>query len=452
MKKVIDAVKRAPMLLALVLIAFCFFPTAIIAPSESAVNAIVTAVGLDKNDDGYEVTLMTFLSHPNQSYSEQYEVISCSAPSVSEAFTNASLQIGKNISLFHTHTAIVSERLLAEDITSSLDYLSRVASLPQSCVLISTNVTSKQFLEFVQELDKESDINLEDLLFYTSNYILWKYTTINSFYEGYFSPVKASLLGYLTIEQGDINGIPITNTENVVGLGSSSGGGQSNGGESGSSRGNASNGSANQSNQKEGAPQSDSEQSSGQNSGGAKQLQIVNDGSCLLIKEGKMQAHLTKEQLRGLNWLNSSTTGAVITLEDVSDENLDAAKLIYKVQRQQILDRIEYVGGVPVYTANIKLFITLLESNGSKEDTVESKEPVYISDTVRKLIERQVKTEINSSLEFLAQNNADTLDMYERFYQAKRAETKDFMQTQNISPEEFLKNVVFKVIVSLFPV
>ena len=452
MKKVIDAVKRAPMLLALVLIAFCFFPAAIIAPSESAVNAIVTAVGLDKNDDGYEVTLMTFLSHPNQSYSEQYEVITCSAPSVSEAFTNASLQVGKHISPFHTHTAIVSERLLAEDITSSLDYLSRVASLPQSCVLISTNVTSKQFLEFVQELDKESDINLEDLLFYTSNYILWKYTTINSFYEGYYSPVKASLLGHLTIEQGDVNGIPIANTENVVGLGSSSGGGQSNGGESGSSRGNASNGSANQSNQKEGAPQSDSEQSSGQNSGGAKQLQIVNDGSCLLIKEGKMQAHLTKEQLRGLNWLNSSTTGAVITLEDVSDENLDAAKLIYKVQRQQILDRIEYVGGVPVYTANIKLFITLLESNGSKEDTVESEEPVYISDTVRKLIERQVKTEINSSLEFLAQNNADTLDMYERFYQAKRAETKDFMQTQNISPEEFLKNVVFKVIVSLFPV
>ena len=83
---------------------------------------------------------------------------------------------------------------------------------------------------------------------------------------------------------------------------------------------------------------------------------------------------------------------------------------------------------------------------------MESKEPVYISDTVRKLIERQVKTEINSSLEFLAQNNVDTLDMYERFYQAKRAETKDFMQTQNISPEEFLKNVVFKVIVSLFPV
>ena len=445
MKKIVTSIKRTPMLLALVLIALWFFPSAIVAPSESAVNAIVTAVGLDKNEQDYEVTLMTFLSHPNQSYSEQYEVISCSAPSISEAFTNASLQIGKNISLFHTHTAIVSERLLEEDIASALDYLGRVASLPQSCVLISTNVTSKQFLEFVQELDKESDINLEELLFYTSNYVLWKYTTINSFYEGYYSPVKASILGHLTITQGDVNGIPIKNTENVVGLGSSSGG-SSGGSESSKSSGSQQSESPNQTN---GAQQSGGES---QSSSSSNQLQIVNDGSCLLIKNGKMQAHMTKEQLRGLNWLNSSTSGAVITLENFSDQTFDEARLIYKVQREQVLDKVEFENGVPVYTANIKLFISLMEANGSKEELTESREVAYISDEVRELIEKQVKTEINSSLEFLSTQNCDTLDMYEKFYENCRAQTKNFLQTHSLQPEEFLKNVVFKVIVSLFPV
>ena len=445
MKKIVTSIKRTPMLLALVLIALWFFPSAIVAPSESAVNAIVTAVGLDKNEQDYEVTLMTFLSHPNQSYSEQYEVISCSAPSISEAFTNASLQIGKNISLFHTHTAIVSERLLEEDIASALDYLGRVASLPQSCVLISTNVTSKQFLEFVQELDKESDINLEELLFYTSNYVLWKYTTINSFYEGYYSPVKASILGHLTITQGDVNGIPIKNTENVVGLGSSSGG-SSGGSESGQSSGSQQSDSPNQTN---GAQQSSGES---QSSSSSNQLQIVNDGSCLLIKNGKMQAHMTKEQLRGLNWLNSSTSGAVITLENVSDQTFDEARLIYKVQREQVLDKVEFENGVPVYTANIKLFVSLMEANGSKEELTESREVAYISDEVRELIEKQVKTEINSSLEFLSTQNCDTLDMYEKFYENCRAQTKNYLQTHSLQPEDFLKNVVFKVIVSLFPV
>ena len=445
MKKIVTSIKRTPMLLALVLIALWFFPSAVIAPSESAVNAIVTAVGLDKNEQDYEVTLMTFLSHPNQSYSEQYEVISCSAPSISEAFTNASLQIGKNISLFHTHTAIVSERLLEEDIASALDYLGRVASLPQSCVLISTNVTSKQFLEFVQELDKESDINLEDLLFYTSNYVLWKYTTINSFYEGYYSPVKASILGHLTITQGDVNGIPIKNTENVVGLGSSSGG-SSGGSESSKSSGSQQSESPNQTS---GAQQSGGES---QSSSSSNQLQIVNDGSCLLIKNGKMQAHMTKEQLRGLNWLNSSTSGAVITLENFSDQTFDEARLIYKVQREQVLDKVEFENGVPVYTANIKLFVSLMEANGSKEELTESREVAYISDEVRELIEKQVKTEINSSLEFLSTQNCDTLDMYEKFYENCRAQTKNYLQTHSLQPEDFLKNVVFKVIVSLFPV
>ena len=445
MKKIVTSIKRTPMLLALVLIALWFFPSAIVAPSESAVNAIVTAVGLDKNEQDYEVTLMTFLSHPNQSYSEQYEVISCSAPSISEAFTNASLQIGKNISLFHTHTAIVSEKLLEEDIASALDYLGRVASLPQSCVLISTNVTSKQFLEFVQELDKESDINLEELLFYTSNYVLWKYTTINSFYEGYYSPVKASILGHLTITQGDVNGIPIKNTENVVGLGSSSGG-SSGGSESGQSSGSQQSESPNQTN---GAQQSGGES---QSSSSSNQLQIVNDGSCLLIKNGKMQAHMTKEQLRGLNWLNSSTSGAVITLKNVSDQTFDEARLIYKVQREQVLDKVEFENGVPVYTANIKLYVSLMEANGSKEELTESREVAYISDEVRELIEKQVKTEINSSLEFLSTQNCDTLDMYEKFYENCRAQTKNYLQTHSLQPEDFLKNVVFKVIVSLFPV
>lgn len=435
------------MLLALLLILFCFFPAAIITPSESAVNAIVTAVGLDKGEDGYEVTLMTFLSHPNQSYSEQYEVFSSSASSISEAFENASLQIGKNISLFHTHTAIVSEKLLEEDIASALDYLGRIASLPQSCVLISTNVTSKQFLEFIQELDKESDINLEDLLFYTSSNVLWKYTTINSFYEGYYSPVKSSILGHLAIIEGDVNGIPIENAENIVGFGSQQGGeSKSSDSESSGDKEKNSTGETQTSSSHEGQS---SEQSSDSNS---KQIQIINDGSSLLIKNGKMQAHLSKELLRGLNWLNSATTGEIITLENVTDEKLDNAKLIYKVQNQQILERFEFENGIPVYTANIKLFLSLLETEGSKEDMLQSKETAYISERIRQLVEQKVKSEINTSIEFLATQNCDTLDMYEKFYTTNRAETKKFLQTQNIQPEEFLKNVVFKVIVSLFPV
>ena len=68
------------------------------------------------------------------------------------------------------------------------------------------------------------------------------------------------------------------------------------------------------------------------------------------------------------------------------------------------------------------------------------------------MIEKQVKSEINSSLNFLIENRADTINMYERFYQSKRSETKQFLKSISGQPEDFLENVVFKVIVSIFPV
>ena len=83
---------------------------------------------------------------------------------------------------------------------------------------------------------------------------------------------------------------------------------------------------------------------------------------------------------------------------------------------------------------------------------LQSKETAYISEKIRKLVEQKVKNEISTSIDFIATQNCDAVDMYEKFYTSNREQTKKFLQTQDIQPDEFLKNVVFKVIVSLFPV
>ena len=128
MRRFFKTIKATPILLALIFIALFFFPSAIIAPAESVSNAIVTAIGLDKQENEYEVTLLTFLSYPNQSYTERYEIFTSTGGTLSEALTKAGLQLGKAVSLFHTHTAVVSENLLKEDIAPALNYLVRVAS------------------------------------------------------------------------------------------------------------------------------------------------------------------------------------------------------------------------------------------------------------------------------------------------------------------------------------
>lgn len=433
MRRLLKTLKTTPILLALVFIALFFFPSAIIAPAESVSNAVVTAIGLDKKQGEYEVTLLTFLSYPNQSYTEKYEIFTTTGGTLSEALTKAGLQLGKAVSLFHTHTAVVSESLLNEDIAPALNYLVRVASLPQSCILIGTNVDTKLFMEFVKELDAEADLNLEELTFFNSNYVYWNDTSINSFLQGYYSPTETSLISYMPLMNSTDDGIPIDkplNTDNST----QQSGEQSSNMQSESSK-----------------SQSSGESGAGQSGGQEGQkLELINDGNEIIIKRGVRVVNIDREILRGLNWFNSRTTGALLVLNDVSDENFNNAQLAYKVNEKQVRQRFDYENGVPVCTTSIRLFVNLTEVDGSKEDLRQKNEASYISDTVREKIEETVKKQISNSINLFVQNKTDVLEIYEQFYRAHRSETKKLLK-QIGSPDEFLSHVVFKVVVSVFP-
>lgn len=433
MRRLLKTLKTTPILLALVFIALFFFPSAIIAPAESVSNAIVTAIGLDKKQDEYEVTLLTFLSYPNQSYTEKYEIFTTTGGTLSEALTKAGLQLGKAVSLFHTHTAVVSESLLNEDIAPALNYLVRVASLPQSCILIGTNVDTKLFMEFVKELDAEADLNLEELTFFNSNYVYWNDTSINSFLQGYYSPTETSLISYMPLMNSTDDGIPIDKPLNTS--------------QSTQQIGEQSSNMQSESSKSQSSGESGAGQSGGQE---GQKLELINDGNEIIIKRGVRVVNIDREILRGLNWFNSRTTGALLVLKDVSDENFNNAQLAYKVNQKQVRQRFDYENGVPVCTTSIRLFVNLTEVDGSKEDLRQKNEASYISDTVKEKIEETVKKQISNSINLFVQNKTDVLEIYEQFFRAHRSETKKLLK-QIGSPDEFLSHVVFKVVVSVFP-
>lgn len=441
MKKFLNVVKHTPVLLMLIVILLCFFPHAIIAPPESVDNSIITAVGIDKKEDEFEVSLLTFLSYPNQTYTESYEVFTSTGKTLSEALTKAGLQVGKNISLFHVHTTVISEKLLEEDIAPALDFLVRVASLPQSCVLVATNVDSKTFLDFITELDSQTEINLEELSFYNSNYIYWNDTTISAFMKGYYSPTRSSMLSFFPLSKGDIDGIPVEDPS----AGGSSGGGE--GGSDGGMLGGALGGGGGAGGQGGGAQTSGG---AAQGSGDPKKVELINDGSEIIVKDGKIAAIIDRDTLRGLNWFNSKTEGTTLALDQVSDENFTNASLIYRINAKQVLDNVEYENGYPVYSVDLRLFVSLVEVNGSKDDRAKKHEPSYISEKVREKMEEEIKKQINSSLMLLTEKKCDVLEIYEKFYRSKRAETKKFVREIG-DPDEFLSHIVFKFTVSVFP-
>lgn len=432
MKRLLEMIKKAPSLVALALVGLFFFPSALAAPPEGVTSSIVTAIGIDKEDEEYEVTLLAFLSYPNQTYLEKYETFSSTGNTLSEAFAKAGMQIGKTISLFHTSTAVVSEKMVeSEDIAPSLDYLARVASLPQSCLLVSTNQKAKTFLDFIQKLDEKSDINLEEIGFYTSNYINWNDTTINSFLQGYYSPSNCSTINYLPLVEGDVNGIAIDEAPDDV----------EDGGESESSSGTG----IFDSGESEGGDgsQGGSTQKSGD-------YELVNNRSEMILKNGKKQKILSSEIVDGLNWFNSKVNGQLVILDDFNDGNYTNSKFVYQVVDKQIRQKPIYEDGHPVLLTNIRVFLSLSEIDGHKAQLEKNYEENYISPEVRKRVEEFVKKQIADAISVLREEQSDVLGFYESFYKFKRSETKKYLKTLE-NEQDFFENITHKVVVNVFP-
>lgn len=430
MKRLIEMIKKTPSLLALAFVGLFFFPSALAAPPEGVTSSIVTAIGIDKEDDEYEVTLLAFLSYPNQTYLEKYETFSSTGGTLSEAFAKAGMQIGKTISLFHTSTAVVSEKMIeSEDIAPSLDYLARVASLPQSCLLVATNQKAKVFLDFIQKLDEKSDINLEEIGFYTSNYINWNDTTINSFLQGYYSPSNCSTINYIPLIEGDVNGIALDEAPDDV----------EDGGESESSSGTG----IFDSGESEGGDDQSSTEKSGD-------YELVNNRSEMILKNGRKQKLLDSEIVDGLNWFNSKVNGQLVILDDFNDENYTNSKFVYQVVDKQIRQKPIYEDGHPVLLTNIRVFLSLSEIDGHKAQLEKNYEENYISEETRKRVEDFVKGQISDAINELKEQKSDVLGLYERFYKFKRSETKKFLKTID-NEQDFFENVIVKVIVNVFP-
>ena len=169
MKKAIEWVKKYPFILVLIVILVFFTPFAIFSPGESRKRAIVLAVGIDKIEDKYEISFLTFIPTQNQEFKQSNSVISGIGSSVSEAVLDAQLTLGKDIGLSHAKTTVVNEKMLEEDVSASIDYLSRIASLPENTVFICTNTTAKELLIATSSLEENVGLKLDQLIYYNAN-------------------------------------------------------------------------------------------------------------------------------------------------------------------------------------------------------------------------------------------------------------------------------------------
>lgn len=432
MKKIISSIKANPMMVVFVLILVFFTPTALFSPGESDNKAIVTAIGLDKQGEEYEVSLLTFIPTPNQTFLETNSVISGKGDTVAKAIANAQLTLGKEIGFSHAKTTVLTEAVLQQDISKDIDYLSRVSALTENTVVICTNDSAKKFLLAAQSLEKNIGLKLDELISYNIKNIYVTDTTLEAFYKGYFSPIHSSIMGYLALEES-------SSTDTGSGGGSSAGSGPGAGGSGGGSSASGSQGgSSGGSGSGGGTSGSGGQASEGMNSN------ILNFGDVVLLKDGKMAAKLTGEQLNGINILNKKARDQIITLEHVTGEEFEDATLTFIIKNKKIVTKTKFSGGLPIYSANVVIGLDLIEAKEANGAVVENYELDEIPDFVRALIEKKLKTDFASTLNILREKQTDVLVLYEKFQHENRKNFNRFLDSLD-DKEDFLKYVTFEL-------
>lgn len=413
MKAKLKSLLKNPMLIVFIFIMIVFMPPKIFAPGENRERGVVTAVGIDKVGEEYEVSFLVFIPSVNQSFDDKESVITGKGSSVGEAVFEAQVAMGRKIGLYHTKTTVVNLKLMEEDGANALDYFGRLAGFPENTIFICTEKSAKDLLSSTQSLREDLGFKLEQLVGFNADHVYAQDTSLESFYRGYYSPTKSSLIGYLTLEDGkQENNLSVEVNPAEEDSGSS------------------------------GSGTLDST-SSGESSGEEKKQKIINTGKSAIVKNGKIVKILDLEEVNSINLLNDKSLKQVVKIEDVEIEG-ERVNAIYEILSKKTSFVAKFENGVPIFDANVILNISLIELENAGSDFKVNTEFTKLSPEAKNKLDRKIRGEFSKIIELLKEKGCDVLEVNDCFMRKCRREYMDYLKN-NISAEDFIKDVVFKL-------
>ncbi len=415
MKEQVKKWCKQPVIIVLIIILIFFTPLAIYSPGENRNRGVVTAIGIDKTNEEYEISLLTFIPTPNQTYKELTSIITGRGETVAEALYKAQISMGRKIGLAHAKTTVVSKELLQEDVASYIDYLSRVASLPENTVFVCSSTSAKELLESSQSLEEKIGLKLEQLIGFNANNIYVTDTSLEAFYKGYYKKVKSSIIGYLKVED-EKQDLQMTSD-------SAKGGGQ----------GSTANAEGSSNNQEE----------------SKSKKTIINEGEAVLLKEGKMVDLLTIDELNGINLLNKKALNQIISIKDI-ELNGQKFDLSYKIKNKKVLINTKFENDIPIFSAQLILGLELVEVKGNHKTVVINTEFSEITEEVEKALDKEIKKQFTNALKVLRENKTDVISINEKFFNDNRKEYKKYIEKiEDI--DNFINFVNFKLSLIIQP-
>lgn len=432
-------------LIIIIILSIVFLPTVFSKDAESESDAIVTAIGVDKQQDEFQLSLQIVVPTPSSQYKQKLSLVTETGKDISSTMSKISLRLGKNIGLAHCRVFVFSDEVAQEGLTQIFDYIFRSKSNTQNIVIINTPDSSKEFLSNAADLENNLYFSIRNKGSFNENYLYGNQTTLGTYYNDYLGPVKVSIISIVELlDESEASG----DTSGSGSSSSSSGDTASGSGSSSSSTSGGSNSSGADS-ANESASGSQSSGSSGQQSSSSQSQQkkvIVNRGKILVTKEGKKALVLSSEQGLVINWFRKESNSGVIVIENVFEEGLfDNANIGIEVDRKTSNISTYFKDDKPIYKLNIEMFVRTIEinQNGYTSKNYKSNN-INITPHLKELIKQKIEEQTKEGFKLCQDNNLDMIQVYENFYKYNNKKFKKYLNSIE-NKEEYLKGIEFEV-------
>lgn len=364
--------KKTSLKLFVIVIAFCamLFFTNSFGIVDIEKTAIITAIGLDKKEEEYEITVQVAVPQASTASQENNKaVISATGATASEAIHQIGDITGWYPNLGFCNLIILGESMFKENVAKALDYFSKTFKLQDSACLAGCEGNAKDLFATATPLDNISSFAVQKILLKNPGMTSDVATVdIKDFAVGYYSAAGSGYMPY-------IRSIEVAETQSSQKAG---------GGEDGAGKGN----------------------------------KVFDASYTLLFKNGVQAETLDDHETKTFNLLHEKVKQSTFIVDDVE---INGAKENYLLN---IVDNkykvcLRFDGAQPVLVMNAKILARVDDrTSTSKEEGLQS--PVYLPDEAARKAEEDFRMYVDSILQKCRNTQCDLFRLDDMLYRYHR--------------------------------
>ena len=370
------------------------FPSTLYMQSDKDQTVVVTTIGIDVGNDGYDINALAIIPLGGQDTNVNLEVFEGSGKTIAEALEDISNNTGKDVGLAHCDCIILSMDVLGSNVTQGLDYFARTSNLTTNATLVATDGKAKDLIDATKSSHDSLDLSVKNIVLYQESKSVLNNVNIEKFYRNYLSHSSSFYMPVLSV---------------------------------------------NESNEQESSPGN-----SNNNSGSTKK--ISNDGRIIVLKNGEYVCDIDDDEKMIYSIISPDAKQLEITIENVNDELVTNSTEVFQQTNKFIIPWYTFEDGKPVVTYNVWMSIMMdeVESEDNHSSIALSGIIKYLTPTAERLIREKVSENLNTTIEKMRTKKIDIMRLYERFNAYHHGKWSKYLSTLT-DESEYLDGIDIRI-------